>query len=309
MISVGIDTSNYTTSIAAFDGDRVINCSKLLEVRPGELGLRQSDALFSHIKNLPDLSQSLFAQLNKEAIQYCGVSNQPRAIEGSYMPCFLAGVCNAELLAASQNIPCQKFSHQQGHIAAVLWSSKRMDLWDKAFLAWHLSGGTTELLLVRGENNNFVCEIIGGTSDISAGQLIDRTGKYLGFPFPSGKWLDASYVPGTKSGKKVKIQNLHFSLSGMENQMMNHFDINQDKSLTASFVLNTIADTVYETTKAALKIYGNLPVVFSGGVSSNSVLRERMSNLDSVFGEPVYSTDNAAGIAILAYKNGVACEV
>lgn len=309
MIAVGIDTSNYTTSIAAFDGDRVINCSKLLEVRPGELGLRQSDALFAHVKNLPELSQRLFSQVPEIKIRYCGVSSRPRAVEGSYMPCFLAGVSNAELLAASNRISCQKFSHQQGHIAAVLWSADRMDLWNQTFLAWHLSGGTTELLLVHGIDNNFTCEIIGGTGDISAGQLIDRTGKYLGFPFPSGKWLDAAYVSGSKLGKKVKIRDLKFSLSGMENQMMSHYENGKDKSLTASFVLDTVAETVYRTTKDALKIYGDLPVVFSGGVSSNSVLRKKMSSMDAVFGEPVYSTDNAAGIAILAYKNGAACEV
>lgn len=191
MMFLGFDTSNYTTSVAAFDGRNGRNQSRLLDVKPGELGLRQSDALFAHVKRLPELTEALFSCIDRSAIRAVGVSSRPRAVEGSYMPCFLAGVSVARSLAAALDVPCHLFSHQQGHIAAALWSSGRLDLMEQPHLAWHLSGGTTELLLVEPEERNVRVVRIGGTSDISAGQIMDRTGQLLNLPFPSGKALDA----------------------------------------------------------------------------------------------------------------------
>ena len=146
MLTLGFDTSNYTTSVAAFDGVGGKNCSRLLDVKPGELGLRQSDALFAHIKRLPELVDALCASVNIGNVTAIGVSTRPRAVEGSYMPCFLAGWSQASCLAKILNVPLYEFSHQQGHIAASLWSAGRLELMQTTHLAWHLSGGTTELL-------------------------------------------------------------------------------------------------------------------------------------------------------------------
>ena len=176
---LGFDTSNYTTSVAISDGVGGKNCSRLLDVRPGELGLRQSDALFAHVKRLPELARALFAEYPGAEITAIGASTRPRAVEGSYMPCFLAGQSTAETMAAALGVPFHAVSHQQGHVAAALWSAGRMELMDVPHLAWHLSGGTTELLLITPEGKNVRAEKLGGTSDISAGQLIDRTGKLL----------------------------------------------------------------------------------------------------------------------------------
>ena len=158
MMVLGLDTSNYTTSAAAFDGVSGKNCSRLLDVKEGELGLRQSDALFSHVKRLPELVAQLFAELPRDEIGAIGASTRPRAVEGSYMPCFLAGESQARNLATVLDVPFYAFSHQQGHIAAACWSSGRMDLMDTPHLAWHLSGGTTELLLVTPGNKNVNAE-------------------------------------------------------------------------------------------------------------------------------------------------------
>ena len=167
MMVLGLDTSNYTTSAAAFDGVSGKNCSRLLDVREGELGLRQSDALFSHVKRLPELVEKLFTEISRDEIRAVGASTRPRAVEGSYMPCFLAGSSQAQNLATVLGVPFYAFSHQQGHIAAACWSSGRMDLMDTPHLAWHLSGGTTELLLVTPGNKNVNAEKIGGTQDIA----------------------------------------------------------------------------------------------------------------------------------------------
>ncbi len=300
---IGIDTSNYTTSIAFLDGMQGENCGKLLPVKQGELGLRQSDAVFAHIKGLPELSGRLFSHIQGGTITAVGVSTRPRAVEGSYMPCFLVGYSHAKLLSEAFHVPLVEVSHQQGHIAAALWSAGRLELMDGPFLSWHLSGGTTELLLAEPEGRNVKCTKIGGTTDISAGQLIDRTGQLLGLPFPSGKHLDVLSGEAEKKDRfRVKCENCSFSLSGMQNKVTQYFEQGNSPADTAAFALRCVAGAVYQATEQALKAYPGLPVLFSGGVASNSMLREWMASLVPIFAQPQYSTDNAMGVAVLARR-------
>lgn len=300
---IGIDTSNYTTSIAFFDGTGGENCSKLLPVKSGELGLRQSDAVFAHIKSLPELSGRLFSHIGKSPITAVGVSTRPRAVEGSYMPCFLVGLSHATLLSNALHVPLVEVSHQQGHVAASLWSAGHLELMDEPHLAWHLSGGTTELLLVEPEGKLVNCTKIGGTTDISAGQLIDRTGQLLGLPFPSGKHLDAlSREAAGKDFFRVKCKDMTFSFSGMQNKVQQYFEANGDPAETAAYALRCVAYGVFHATQQVLKAYPGLPVVFSGGVASNSLLRQVLEPLNPIFAQPQYSTDNAMGVAVLASR-------
>ena len=300
---IGIDTSNYTTSIAFFDGTGGENCSKLLPVKPGELGLRQSDAVFAHIKSLPELSGRLFSHIGKSPITAVGVSTRPRAVEGSYMPCFLVGLSHATLLSNALHVPLVEVSHQQGHVAASLWSAGHLELMDEPHLAWHLSGGTTELLLVEPEGKLVKCTKIGGTTDISAGQLIDRTGQLLGLPFPSGKHLDVlSREAAGKDFFRVKCTDMTFSFSGMQNKVQQYYEANGDPAETATYALRCVAYGVFHATQQALKAYPGLPVVFSGGVASNTLLRQVLEPLNPIFAQPQYSTDNAMGVAVLASR-------
>ena len=298
MKTVGFDTSNYTTSIAYFDGKSGVNCSRLLPVKPGELGLRQSDAVFSHTKSLPELSGRLFSDLDE--ITAIGVSTRPRAVEGSYMPCFMVGYSHARMLSDALHVPLFEVSHQQGHVAACLWSAKRLDLMDKPHLAWHLSGGTTELLLVEPDRANVKCTRIGGTTDISAGQLIDRTGVMLDLPFPAGKHLDvlAADATGTELFK-VKCPGLEFSLSGVQNKVEQYAKTHSPAN-TAAYALRCVCYAVKTATDHAREAYPGLEVVFSGGVTANSMLRSTM--IDAVFCDPQFSTDNAMGVAVLAAR-------
>ena len=303
MAVIGFDTSNYTTSIAFFDGISGTNCSKLLPVKQGELGLRQSDAVFAHIKSLPELSGRLFSDLKGVVIEAVGVSTRPRAVSGSYMPCFMVGYSHAKLLSDQLGVPLIEVSHQQGHVAASLWSGGRMDLLDTPHLAWHLSGGTTELLLVEPAGKNVECTRIGGTTDISAGQLIDRTGQLLQLPFPSGRHLDAlSKDSALTETFKVKCSDMEFSLSGVQNKVQQFHDKHCIPAETAGYCLRCVAEAVYQASLQAIKKFSDLPIVFSGGVASNSLLRERIAPLHPVFSEPQYSTDNAMGVAVLAYR-------
>ncbi len=303
MITIGFDTSNYTTSIAFFDGNTGINCSRLLPVKEGELGLRQSDAVFHHIKSLPELSGRLFEHIGVENVKAIGVSTRPRAVEGSYMPCFMVGYAQAKLLSDALHVPLVECSHQQGHVAASLWSADRLELMDTPHLAWHLSGGTTELLLVEPDGKNVYCSRIGGTTDISAGQLIDRTGQLLKLPFPAGKHLDT--LSGQAKGKdffRVKCNETEFSLSGVQNKVAAFYDNSGNSAETAAYALRCVCNAVVAATKNAQKKYPGLPVVFSGGVASNSMLRQIAQPLKPIFSQPQFSTDNAMGVAVLAHR-------
>lgn len=302
MRALGIDTSNYTTSAAVFDGAEGENVGRLLEVRPGELGLRQSDALFQHVKALPGRIQQLKQEDWLTDIVAVGASTRPRAVEGSYMPCFLAGESQGRTLAAALNVPFFACSHQQGHIAAAAWSAGRMDLLDRPILTWHLSGGTTELLYVEPEGVNVKATLLGGTSDISAGQLIDRTGVLLGLDFPAGKAMDELAQRGKDQKFNVKLSDFIFSLSGMENKVKAMAEQGTEQADIARFALLTVADVVRRATLSALEQYPGLPVLCSGGVASNTLLRRVMEPLGAVFAQSRFSTDNAMGVAILAWR-------
>ena len=303
MFVLGFDTSNYTTSVACFNGEEGCNYSKLLPVKQGELGLRQSDAVFAHIKSLPELSGRLFSNIDKDSVAAVGVSTRPRSVEGSYMPCFMVGYSHAKMLSDAFGVPLIEVSHQQGHVAASLWSAGCLELMDEPHLAWHLSGGTTELLLVEPEGKNVKCTRIGGTTDISAGQLIDRTAQMLELPFPGGKHIDAlSQDAAMKETFKVKCNNMEFSLSGVQNKVQQFHAAHDDPAETAAYALRCVSKAVFLASDQAMKAYPGLRIVFSGGVASNSMLREVIKPLKPIFSQPQFSTDNAMGVAVLAHR-------
>ena len=301
---LGLDTSNYTTSAAVFDGQDGLNASRLLTVKEGELGLRQSEALFQHVQRLPGQVEKLAQSGLLRDIRAVGASTRPRAVEGSYMPCFLAGTSQGQSMAYLLGVPFFAVSHQQGHLAAAAWSAGHLELMDRPFLAWHLSGGTTELLRVWPDGVNVQAEILGGTSDISAGQLIDRAGVMLGLQFPAGKALDQLYDSGSDCKTyPIKLNGLTFSLSGMENKVRQFHEKGAPAGEVARFVLDLVTDVVLRTTQAAQKEYPGLPVLCSGGVASNRRLRQVMeSGCGALFSQPQYSTDNAMGVAILTQR-------
>lgn len=219
------------------------------------------------------------------------------------MPCFMVGYSHAKLLSDAYGVPLFTCSHQQGHVAAALWSANRMDLMDKPHLAWHLSGGTTELLLVTPNGKNVDCKLIGGTTDISAGQLIDRTGVMLQLPFPAGKSLDKLSESAEKSDFfRVKCKDMQFSLSGVQNKVEQYFMQGNTPADTAMFALRSVISAVMQATQQAREAYPGLEIVFSGGVASNSLLRQETKALNPVFAEPRYSTDNALGVAVLTNR-------
>ncbi len=303
-LCLGFDTSNYTTSAALFGGGTAENRGKLLTVPEGALGLRQSDALFQHVKRLHLMAEQLRADGVMGKIAAVGASTRPREAEGSYMPCFLVGEGEGRTLAAALGAPFYPCSHQQGHVAAAAWSAGREDLLDRPHLAWHLSGGTTELLRVEPEGHTVRSQVVGGTSDIAAGQLIDRAGVLLGLPFPAGKALDALYPQAEKElSFRVKLNGLSFSLSGMENKVKELAERGEAPAAIARFTIDTIMDVLIRATGEARKRWPGLPVLCSGGVASNRQIRAALERAcGAVFAQPQYAADNALGVAILAHR-------
>jgi len=199
------------------------------------------------------------------------------------------------------HVPLVECSHQQGHVAASLWSAGRLDLMDVPHLAWHLSGGTTELLFVKPEGVAVRCEIVGKTQDVSAGQIVDRAGQLLGLQFPSGKALDA-LAAGVKNPRvwAPKVHGLEFSLSGVEHKVGQMAAAGECPEDVAYFALASVFSAVKKATENAKKEFGDIPVLYSGGVASNSLLRKLTP--DGIFAQPRYSTDNSMGCAILTWR-------
>lgn len=299
----GIDTSNYRTSAAVFDSESHVwhNSGRLLEVPEGRIGLRQSDALFQHVLHLPERIAELESGFGNQ-IRAIAASTRPRAVEGSYMPCFLAGAGQARSMAHALDVPFYEVSHQQGHLAAAALSADALELLRQPFLAWHLSGGTTELLLVHPEGELFQAQIIGGTDDLAAGQLIDRAGRLLNLSFPSGAELETLADTCTQPEKpfRPKVTDAHFSLSGAQNKIEQLHQKGASRETVARYAIDIVAAAVIRATEQAVQKTG-LPVLCAGGVMSNRLLQQRMKDtFGAKFAEPVLSGDNAVGVAVLA---------
>lgn len=301
---LGLDTSNYTTSCAVLDGStRIIRQEKrLLPVKSGEAGLRQSDAVFHHTKQLPYLMEKLMPdKLN--SLSAIGVSVRPRNIEGSYMPCFLCGETLARGIGAVTGAKIYATSHQTGHILAALYSAGRLSLIEKPFLAFHVSGGTTDCLLCEPDGESLIKITELGTSlDLKAGQAVDRVGLMMGLQFPCGKALEELAVKSDRKWKiKPVIKDGSCCLSGLQNQCEKLLSDGVSYEDTALYCLRAVEAAVSAMTEAALLKTGDIPVIYAGGVMSNKLIRSVLEErFGAYFAEPQFSCDNAAGTAVYA---------
>lgn len=305
MLTLGFDTSNYATSLAVYDTcskEVVCDKKKFLPVRPGQLGLRQSDALFHHTAALPGLLEELAADVDLTKVGAVGVSARPRPVDGSYMPCFLAGISAATAFSKARGLPLVQTTHQQGHIAAALYASKDESLFERQALVFHVSGGTTDLLLCHGADR---VECIGTSTDLYAGQAVDRVGVRLGFGFPAGVQVSELAAQCTERIRpKASVKGMQCSLSGLENQCNQLLAAGKSEAYVCRYCLLCIAETAYKMVKAALEMYAGLPVVFAGGVMSSDIIQKELSaRLPGAHFVPGrFSSDNAIGVAVLAAR-------
>lgn len=300
--------------MAACDADgRVIANVKIpLPVKEGQRGLRQSDAVFLHVKNIPEL----FAPFREATQEYddlvaVGASVSPRDSEDSYMPCFLVGKASAMGYASAVDAPVYFFSHQGGHIMAALYSASTdggadMDELLKApFAAFHVSGGTTEILYVDPRGEEFSIKLIGETTDLNAGQAIDRAGVMMGLKFPCGPEMEKLALKNTEKTPKPKIsvKGLTCCLSGLENLSTDLYKKTQSAEQTSAYVFEYVAATLDKMTENLRAEYNDIPIIYAGGVMSNSIIKQRLSHRENVyFASPAFSADNAAGVALLCRR-------
>ena len=317
---LGFDTSNYRTSAAVTDAEGRILIQKavLLDVPEGKRGLRQSEAFFMHSNRLPGYIEELFESVDPVSIKAVGVSERPRRIEGSYMPCFLAGVNAAREIASALKVPLYGFSHQEGHVAAVMESGGDAPASETLF--FHLSGGTTEALLCRPDDYGYSMEIVGGTLDISVGQLLDRFGVAMGMPFPSGSHLDdiayevldaadfdVRKIRKTGVIPKLKPAEGYFNLSGAETRLMRYSEVRDGITVSdvTAELFAAVSELLIDDAQYLRDKYRVRKIYMAGGYASSRTFRaiaQRSSLSDIRFGAPELSGDNAAGIALLAKR-------
>jgi N6-L-threonylcarbamoyladenine synthase len=318
---LGIDTSNYTTSVAIVDDEKriIFDDRIILSVKSGERGLRQNEAIFQHINNISTLIDKAFYDLDKSFIKSVGYSNKPRNLIGSYMPTFNVGTSCANIISKTLNLPLFKFSHQDGHIEAALINQNFQ--YDQSFIAFHISGGTTEILNISNfSNEGFINKIIGGSKDISYGQLIDRVGVMLDFIFPCGSSMEELLINNRKENtnsetlsnnpigsiKKIHLENNYVNLSGVENTFQKLISSNKyTKEDIISKLFSIISESLINQILGSIEISGLNKIVLAGGVFSNSYLRKsiensKINNCSFYFGDPNLCSDNAVGIALLS---------
>ncbi|WP_270839986.1 O-sialoglycoprotein endopeptidase [Peptacetobacter hiranonis] len=312
-IIIGIDTSCYTTSIAAITLNReiVFNEKIMLNVKNGERGLRQSDAVFQHIKNFGEISERLKKHIHKKGykVEMICASAKPRDVEESYMPVFEVGKNFAKTMAAIFDCEMLETTHQENHIAASLYGCGKEDL--ERFISVHMSGGTMEILLTEKCNKGYKTEIVGGTKDISFGQLIDRVGVKMGYDFPAGKYVDENALlckEDVMSGLKTSVKDGYMNISGLENQVYKLME-EKDKYYVSKAVMNAAIKSLEKALRFVCDKYDIEDVVFVGGVASSKYISERLTkklqrnNINSFFTDGAYSSDNACGCAIIGLDN------
>ena len=309
-ISIGIDTSCYTTSAAAMDktGKLMADARIPLTVKPGGKGLSQSEMVFQHVRNLPVVMEQLRRLTGNDAhIFAVGASGRPRPVEGSYMPVFLVGLGSAKTMGAAINCPVFETSHQENHILAGMWSAGGE--FEPDFLVVHASGGTTEILRVQKNPDYFKVELVGGTCDLHAGQFVDRVGVALGLPFPAGPHLEklAEMSGGNTPIIPISVAGPQISLSGPESHVMRWLANSPDSSAVAASVQYCIAESLQRALAAAIDQTGIRTVLLVGGVSANRFIRTyvanclcRSSGAVVRWPAPEFSGDNAVGAACWA---------
>lgn len=323
---LGIDTSAYTTSLAVVDikGTLIFDKRILLPVPPGKQGLQQSTALFYHIKNLPKLTEELFKTVDSRDLTALAVSQKPLPREASYLPVFTAGSFLAETMACILRIPLVKTTHQEGHLTAGLWSAGAGEL--PKFLALHLSGGTTELLLVERTNSRpleFSIDVLGSSMDIHAGQLIDRVGVAIGLSFPAGPGLESLAREGELSDQAVEerekliigssVRGYSVSFSGAETRAKDLLNKQASPAAVARAVEHCIALAVTRIARRAIEETGFRDILVVGGVAANSYIRRFLiKKLEHpavggrlYFPHPDFSRDNAVGVSLIAHSSHI----
>lgn len=216
------------------------------------------------------------------------------------MPVFLAGLMQARALAAALRVPLIETNHQRGHLRAALVDNE--ELIGKPFYAIHLSGGTTDLLSV---SSSLEPTPMGSSTDIHAGQLVDRIGVLLGCSFPCGKQMEKIAVEAVNKDIRIpsSVHGLDCSLSGAESAIIRLHENGEDDAALAYAVYDCLSRTLTKLIGNLISQHGKQPVLLCGGVASSALLRKLLldrSKATIFFSKPALASDNAVGVALIA---------
>lgn len=175
----------------------------------------------------------------------------------------------------------------------------------KPFLALHLSGGTTEILL----SEEGKLTLLGGSLDLHAGQLVDRTGVRLHMPFPAGPSLEKLAMEGRAQGLiGVSIKGVSCNMAGAENKVTRWIEGgDMPKAQIAAEVFDFLCRSILRMIAAAGEQTGARQALLAGGVASSTLLRDMLLERAKktrlgcklCFARPELSGDNAVGVALL----------
>ncbi len=306
---LGLDTSAYTTSLAVVNQQEHLLVDRRipLTVQKGNLGLRQSEAVFLHLKNLTVLWEDPYSLGKHGELVAIAASNQPRPVQGSYMPVFKVSEACGSFLAQTMGLNFLASSHQEGHIMAGLWSA---GLAKGYYLIVQLSGGTTELVESEEISPGLLeTRLVGQGSDLNAGQFIDRLGSLMGISFPAGPKLENLAKGGRDNVIKlpVAVKNSTISFSGPASSAERALQKGFRKEDLARAIEVCIADSLLRAIynlDDSLKDYDG--ILFVGGVAANQYIRERLGKkigpAKVYFPRSHFASDNAVGLAVQAAR-------
>ncbi|KRW91971.1 peptidase M22 [Alicyclobacillus tengchongensis] len=316
---LGIDTSNYTTSLCAIDaqdGKMLAESRTLLRVANGAKGLRQSEAVFQHVQNLPKMMASLQDQLTRDGIEprfvHVAASVRPRPWATSYMPAFHAGASFGLTIAQMLSIPMTRTSHQEGHLAAAEYFEPMPPT---PFVAIHISGGTCDVMVVKRTPFGYQIVRVGEGADLHVGQFVDRVGVALGLPFPAGPHLEALSRVDLQSTEQLElpapVRGARMSFSGPLTKALTAIEQGVPGPVVARAVQSCIARALTKSVEYVIRTHRDPldHVLIAGGVAANQEIQRevvarlgrRLRNVHIAFAPALFARDNALGVAQIGY--------
>lgn len=313
-----IETSCDETAVAIIENGKTVLSnivSSQIDTHAAFGGVIPEVASRIHIENISVVLEEAIktANLTIDDIDAFAITQGPGLIGSLHV-----GLIAAKTLSWFYNKPLIPIHHITGHI----YANQFVDELQYPLLALVVSGGHTELVLLKEE---YKFEILGSTQDDAIGEAYDKVARVMGLPYPGGPHIDRLAKEGKKNYKlpKVKTQNpLDFSFSGLKSAVLQLIQKNKEELNIAdlSYAFQEAAlNEIIDKTKLALSKYDVKHFVLAGGVAANSRLRERVSELNDIDPNlkitipPMWCcTDNAAmigAVAYIAYQHGVVADL
>jgi len=310
-VILGIESScDETSGAVCYDGKILNNIIALQSVHEKYGGVVPELASRAHQSNIVPVVKEALSQAGFQLtdIDAVSVTSGPGLL-GS----LLVGLSFAKGLGLALDVPLIGVNHMQAHVLAHFIDDPKPQF---PFLCLTVSGGHTQLLIVRGY---FEMEEIGRTRDDAVGEAFDKTAKLMGLPYPGGPVVDRLAAQGNPHAFEfpgADVPELDFSFSGIKTALLyflrdhlrsdEHFIAKHQADICAS-IQHQLLNMLFEKLEKAVSQTGITEVAIAGGVSANSELRKRLEVYQKERGWNVhipdfqYCTDNAAMIAITGY--------